>query len=82
MKIKFNNVRAVAFEELAEGQLFRKPDDLDTIYLKTECVAVKYVDDDDAVNAVNLITGELYQIHDSEDVFPFEATLIEQYREV
>lgn len=80
MKIKFNHVRAVFFEDLVEGQLFRKVDDLDVIYLKTEPISIAN-DDDEGVNAVDLATGELYWIDDVTEVFPFEATLVEQYRE-
>lgn len=79
MKIKFNHVRAINFEELDDGQLFRTADDLDCIYIKMEPIYTN--DDGNPFNAVNLSNGTPSSIADWTDVFPFEATLVEQYRE-
>lgn len=80
MKIKFNHVRAITFEDLSRGQLFRRVDDLETVYLKTEEVDIVSVNDD-AVNAVDMATGYLNYFDGETEVFPFEATLVEQFRE-
>lgn len=81
MKIKFNHIRAITFADLARNQCFRRVDDLEVVYLKTEEVDIASIGGDEAVNAVDLTTGYLCYVNDDTEVFPFEATLIEQYHE-